>query len=41
MGFSGISKSLVDVSRNLILIEFGRTPRLVDSSRLSRFRFRV
>ena len=59
MGFSRISKSLVDIGRNLISVEFSRIPklvglgrflryinigrnlRLIDPSRLSRFRFRV
>ena len=59
VGFSRISKSLVDIGRNLILVEFGKIPRLVESggflgyidigrnlrlidpSRLFRFRFRV
>ena len=30
MDFSGISRSLVDISGNLILVEFGRIPRLVE-----------
>ena len=29
MDFSRISRSLVDISGNLILVEFGRIPRLV------------
>jgi hypothetical protein len=32
VGFGGISKSLVDISGNFILVEFGRFPR---------FQFRV
>ena len=31
--FSGISRSLVDISRNLTLVEFGRIPRLVELGR--------
>ena len=33
MDFSGISKSLVDISGNLTLVEFSRIPRLVESGR--------
>jgi len=33
MEFSRLFKSLVDVSRFLILVEFGRVPMLVKSSR--------
>jgi hypothetical protein len=32
MGFSRISRSLVDISRNLISAEFGGILRLVESS---------
>ena len=32
MGFSGIFRSLIDVGRNLILVEFGRIPRLIKFS---------
>jgi len=32
MGFGRISRSLVDISRNLILIEFSGILRLVESS---------
>ena len=31
MGFSRISKSLIDVSRNIIFIEFSKILRLVES----------
>ena len=31
MDFSGIFRSLVDISGNLILVEFSRIPRLVES----------
>jgi hypothetical protein len=37
MGFSRIFRSLVDISRNLIFIEFSRILRLVDFGRFSRF----
>ena len=30
MDFGRISRSLVDIGRNLILVEFGRVPRLVE-----------
>ena len=30
MGFSGISKSLMDISGNLISVEFNRIPGLVE-----------
>ena len=33
MDFSGISRSLVDISGNLILVEFGGIPGLVESGR--------
>ena len=33
MGFSGISKSLMDISGNLILVEFNGIPRLVELGR--------
>ena len=33
MDFSGISRSLVDIGRNFILVEFNRIPRLVESGR--------
>ena len=36
IGFSRISKSLTDISGNLILVEFSRIPRLVKSSRFLR-----
>ena len=32
MGFSGISRSLVDISGNFILVEFSKILRLVESS---------
>ena len=31
MDFGGISRSLVDIGRNLILVEFSGIPRLVES----------
>ena len=31
MGFSRIFRSLIDISRNLTLVEFSRIPRLVKS----------
>ena len=31
MGFGGIFRSLIDISGNLTLVEFGRIPRLVKS----------
>jgi hypothetical protein len=37
MGFSRIFRSLVDISGNLIFIEFSGILRLVDLSRFSRF----
>ena len=37
MDFSGISRSLVDISGNLILVEFSRIPRLVESGRFLRY----
>jgi hypothetical protein len=37
MGFGRIFRSLVDISRNLIFMEFSRILRLVDLSRFSRF----
>ena len=33
MDFSGISRSLVDIGRNLTLVEFSGIPRLVESGR--------
>ena len=33
MDFSGISRSLVDISGNLTLVEFSRIPRLVELGR--------
>jgi hypothetical protein len=36
MGFGRISRSLVDIGGNLILAEFGRILRLVESSRFLR-----
>jgi len=39
MGFSGIFGSLVDISRSLILVEFGRVLRLVDLSKFFGFWF--
>jgi len=36
MGFGGISRLLVDISRNLILVEFSRILRLVELSRFLR-----
>ena len=33
MDFSRISRSLVDIGRNLILVEFSRIPRLVELGR--------
>jgi hypothetical protein len=51
MGFGKIFRSLVDISRNLIFVEFSRILRLVESgrflrrgvdiSRFSRFQFGV
>ena len=38
MGFSGNSRSLVDISGIFILVEFGRILRLVESSRFLRYR---
>ena len=38
MGFSGNSRSLVDISGIFILVEFGRILRLVESSRFLRCR---
>jgi hypothetical protein len=38
MGFSGISRLLVDIGRNLILVEFGEILRSVESSRFLRCR---
>ena len=38
MEFSRISRSLIDISRNLIFVEFGRILRLVESSRFLRRR---
>ena len=35
--FSGISRSLVDISGNLIFVEFGRIPRLVESGGFLRY----
>ena len=37
MNFSRISRSLVDIGRNLILVEFSRIPRLVESGRFLRY----
>ena len=37
MDFSRISRSLVDIGGNLILVEFGRIPRLVESSKFLRY----
>ena len=37
-GFSRNSKSLVDISRIFISVEFGRILRLVESSRFLRYR---
>ena len=37
MGFGGISKSLVDISGNFILVEFNRIPRLVELGRFLRY----
>jgi len=36
VGFSGISRSLVDISGNLISVEFGGILRLVESGRFLR-----
>ena len=36
MGFSGIFRSLVDISGNLMLVEFSKIPRLVESSKFLR-----
>ena len=36
--FSRIFRSLIDISRNLILVKFGRIPRLVELGRLLRYR---
>ena len=30
MGFNRISKSLIDISRNLILVEFDKIPKVVE-----------
>ena len=38
MGFSRNSRSSVDISRIFILVEFGRIPRLVESSKFLRCR---
>ena len=38
MGFSGNSRSLVDISRIFILVEFGGILRLVESSGFLRYR---
>ena len=38
MGFSGNSRSLVDISRIFVLVEFGRILRLVESGRFLRYR---
>ena len=38
MGFSGISRSLVDIGRNPTFVEFSRILRLVESSRFLRRR---
>jgi len=38
VGFSRIFRSLIGISRNLILVEFGRIPRLVESGRFLRRR---
>ena len=38
MGFSRNSRSLVDISRIFISVEFGRTLRLVESSGFLRYR---
>jgi len=37
MGFSGIFRSLVDIGRNLILVEFSGISRLVESSKFLRY----
>ena len=37
IGFSGISKSLIDISRNLISVEFNGIPKLVESGRFLRY----
>jgi hypothetical protein len=37
MGFGRIFRSLVDISRNLIFVEFSRILRLVDLGGFSRF----
>jgi hypothetical protein len=41
MGFSRISKYLVDISRNLILAEFSKVLRLVESSRFLKYRIDI
>ena len=41
MGFSGNSRSLVDISRIFILVEFGGILRLVESSRFLRCRIEI
>jgi len=38
MEFSRISRSLINISRNLTLVEFSKIPRLVESSRILRYR---
>jgi len=38
MGFSGIFKSLMDISGSLTLVEFSKIPRLVDLGGLLRYR---
>ena len=41
MEFGGISRSLIDIGRNIIFIEFSRNLRLVDLSGFPIFWFRV
>jgi hypothetical protein len=41
VGFSRNSRSLVDISRIFILVEFGRILRLVESSRFLRYRIDI
>ena len=41
IGFRGISRSLVDISRNLIFVEFSKILRLVESSRFLRCRIDI
>jgi len=36
MEFGGIFRSLIDIGRNLTLVEFGGIPRLVESGRFFR-----